>query len=144
MATPFESIIDKALVSLRDYKLDDLMVTDSDTFEQVMVGYVIKATPKFIGCLKELDYTNNQFNADLTMKEIDILADLVILTWWESHYNDVLVYQEALRDADFNKYATGQNMKERQNTIDSLREKVRQDMTDYQMMGSNLSMLMGV
>lgn len=146
MGTPFSSVIDLALVSMQDYKLDALAKNNPNMFEQVMINYLVKSVPKFVGCLTPLDYdlSTSSFNNELSSKEMDILADYLILTWWEEHNNDVLVYTEVLRDADFNRYATGQNMARRIETVDGLREKVRQDVTDYQMSNDHLSMLMGV
>lgn len=146
MGTPFSDVIDMALVCMQDYKLDALAKNDPDTFEQVMVNYLVKSVPKFSGCLQSLDFdlASLSFNNVLSIKEIDILADYLVMTWWEEHNNDVLVYTEALRDADFNRYATGQNMARRIETVDGLREKVRQDVNDYQMQGDNLKQLMGV
>lgn len=146
MGTPFSSIIDMALICLQDYKLDALAKSSPDTFEQVMINYLVKSIPKFVGCMKSLDYDleTQSFNNTLSMKEIDILADYLIITWWEEHNNDVLVYTESLRDADFNRYATGQNMARRIETVDGLREKVRQDVNDYQLQSDNLNSLMGV
>lgn len=146
MGTQFSTIIDMAWVVMQDYKLDALFQQDPDTFAQVMTNYLVKSVPKFSGCMQDLSYdlTTSSFNSTLTVKEIDILADYTVLTWYESHNNDVLIFTESLRDSDFNRYATGQNMDKRILAVDTLREKVRQDVTDYHLETTNLNTLMGV
>ena len=41
-------------------------------------------------------------------------------------------FKEPLRDVDFNRFATGQNLKLRQSYLEELRRKVKQDATNYQ------------
>ena len=41
--------------------------------------------------------------------------------------NDVLEFKEPLRDVDFNRFATGQNLKPRQAYLEELRRKAKQD-----------------
>jgi len=117
MATPFSTIIDRALVTIRDYKLDALYEDDSDAFENILLGYVTKAIPYFSQCLKPLTYNDDtlEFDADLDMYEINILADYVVIVWYEAELQDVLEFKEALQDKEFKRYSTGQNLTPRQN-----------------------------
>jgi hypothetical protein len=135
MATSFDSVIDMALIIIRDYKLDALYETSKTDFEAVLDGYVLKAVPKFaVSCLKDLSYDvdNRQFNADLDAIEIDILSDWTVIVWYTDQLQDVLDFKEPLRDTDFNKFASGQNLKPRQSYLDDLRKKVKQDTSNYQ------------
>ena len=111
MATPFSTIIDRALITINDYKLDKMYEEDMETFEEILLGYVIKAIPNFTQCLKPLTYDleAQEFDADLDMYEINILADYVVITWYEAQLQDVLEFQESLQDKEFKKYSTGQN-----------------------------------
>jgi hypothetical protein len=146
MGTPFSSVIDMALIIINDYNLDALQTTSQTDFDAVMQAYLIKSVPKFTGCLQSLDYdtTSASFNNTLTTKEIDILADYTAITWFTNQLQDVLEFKEALQDADFKRYSTGQNLQPRMNYLDELREKVRQDETDYQLTSGQLNTLMGV
>ena len=47
MATSFDSVIDMALIIIRDYKLDALYDSDENSFKQVLQGYMLKGLPKF-------------------------------------------------------------------------------------------------
>lgn len=134
MGTPLKDIIDKALITIRDYKLDNIFTIDMETFSTIMEGYVLRGLPKFEGCLKPLEYdtSTKEFVADFDLYEIDIIASWAVIEWYEGELQDVLEFKEPLRDADFNKYSTGQNLKPRQEYINSLRTKVKQDTTNYQ------------
>ena len=146
MATPFSDVIDMALVVIKDYKLDELAQTSQSDFDNVLIAYLVKSVPKFNGCLQSLDYdiSTSTFASTLSNKEIDILADYTVITWFTQQMQDVLEYKEALQDPDFKRYATGQNFKPRMAYVDELREKVRQDETDYQLAYGDLSSFMGV
>lgn len=135
MATSFDSVIDMALIVIRDYKLDALFEANEEDFKTVMDGYLLKGLPKFeVSCLKSLSYDldNREFEEDLNSMEIDILSGWAVVSWYEDQMQDVLEFKEALRDVDFNRFATGQNLKPRQNHIDKLRKDLKQDATNYQ------------
>jgi hypothetical protein len=135
MATSFDSVIDMALVIIRDYKLDALYESDLTTFKSILEGYMLKGLPKFEpSCMQPLTYNSDSktFDSDLTNVEIDIISDLTVMMWYTDQLNDVLEFREPLRDVDFNRFATGQNLKPRQAYLEELRRKVKQDMTNYQ------------
>jgi hypothetical protein len=57
MATSFDSVIDMALVIIRDYKLDALYKSDENNFKLVLQGYMLKGLPKFeVSSIKSLEY----------------------------------------------------------------------------------------
>ena len=96
---------------------------------------MLKGLPKFeVSCMKSLEYDleNRTFNEELDSIEIDIISDWTVIMWYTDHLNDVLEFREPLRDVDFNRFATGQNLKPRQAYLEELRRKVKQDATNYQ------------
>ena len=57
MATSLDSVIDMALIIIRDYKLDALYESDAESFQTVLEGYMLKGLPKFeVSCMKTLNY----------------------------------------------------------------------------------------
>lgn len=134
MATPFDTIIDKALVVIRDYSLDALYESDPTAFANVLQGYLLKGVPRFTECLQPLTYNTEEqsFDSDLTDIEIDILADWTVISWYEDNLNDVLEFKETLQDREFKRLATGQNLKPRKEYLDMLYTRVRQNATNYQ------------
>ena len=80
MATLYDDIIDLALISIRDYKLDKLYNIDEDSFRTVMIGFLTRAIPNFDNCKADLTNQNEEgFIDDLNIYEKDILADLSYL-----------------------------------------------------------------
>ena len=140
MATSFDSVIDMALIIIRDYKLDALYDSDENSFKQVLQGYMLKGLPKFeVSSIKSLEYnlTNREFVEDLDDVEIDIISDWTVIMWYTDQIQDVLEFKEPLSDVDFKRLATGQNLKPRQAYLQELRRKAKQDATNYQFMHMN-------
>ena len=107
---------------------------DKDVFENILLGYVTKAIPYFGQCLKPLTYNDEtlEFDEDLDMYEINILADYVVIVWYEAELQDVLEFKEALQDKEFKRYSTGQNLTPRQNYLTELKTRVHQEGQNYQ------------
>lgn len=135
MGTPLKTIIDRAMITIRDYKLDGVYKDNPDIFNTILEGYMVRGFPKFDACLKPLDYNldTHEFESTLDVQEIDIIASWTVIEWYEGELQDVLEFKEPLKDNDFNKYSTGQNLRPRQDYIKELRIKVKQDATNYQL-----------
>lgn len=137
MATSFDSVIDMALIIIRDYKLDALYQEDAGSFNLVLQGYMLKGLPKFeVSCVDSLAYNleTRTFERELSDVEIDIISDWTVIMWYTDQINDVLEFKESLSDVDFKRLATGQNLKPRQAYLQELRRKAKQDATNYQFM----------
>jgi hypothetical protein len=92
LATPYNSVIDLALVTIRDFKIDKLYALSPTDFDTYMEGFLIKAIPNFTSCTKDLYDTSEilrEFNETLTNLEIKILAEYLIIEWLESEITDV-------------------------------------------------------
>lgn len=140
MATSFDSVIDMALIIIRDYKLDALYESDENSFKQILQGYMLKGLPKFeVSSIKSLEYdlNNREFVEDLDDVEIDIISDWTVIMWYTDQLQDVLEFREPLSDVDFKRLATGQNLKPRQAYLQELRRKAKQDATNYQFQHMN-------
>ena len=137
MATSFDSVIDMALIIIRDYKLDALYQEDAGSFNLVLQGYMLKGLPKFeVSCVDSLAYNleTRTFERELSDVEIDIISEWTVIMWYTDQINDVLEFKEPLSDVDFKRLATGQNLKPRQAYLQELRRKAKQDATNYQFM----------
>lgn len=134
MPTTFDEVIDIALVTIRDYKLDKIY-NDPEIFNQYVDGFLIKAIPSFTECFTSLKYdiTNRTFLEELSPIEIDILADLWDMEWFKAEVQDTRQFNLHLNDTDFKHYAEGQNLKEKSEYLDRMREKVAQKIVDYQL-----------
>lgn len=138
LATDFSDIYDLCMISIRDYKIDQLFnLGDLSNFEHLMLGYLKKAIPKFIHCKKSLqdimDLNLCQFTKDLDLAEQVILSDLMVIEWLNSKILDVTNMQLHLNDTDFKHYSEAQNLTAKINTRNILQESVNQDMTNYEL-----------
>ena len=89
MATTFNDIIDMALITIQDYKLDELYSTSQANFETITEGFLLRGLPKFNTCRQSLDYDLNtkSFVSTFTPLEISILSDLWVEEWFEYQVN---------------------------------------------------------
>lgn len=140
MATPFSTIYDEFLVSVRDYKLDKLYNLSPTNFNQYLQGFLIKAIPRFTNCVKDIqniDTIIGQFNDTLDLDEQIIMSNLMVIEWLTREINDVTQFNLHLNDTDFKRYAEANNLKEKNNHRDSLREIVNQDLVLYGLKHTN-------
>lgn len=148
--TYFSEVYDYSLITIKDYKLDKLAKEDYDSFLLYLESILIRAIPKFDGCLNSLEYEyieeeneNGEikrvpvFKSDLTIKEKSILADLMIITWFTSKVQDVTQFQGSLNTREFKKFSESNNLKQKNIYLMQLKEEFEQEITDYQ--NNNLS-----
>lgn len=135
MATSFSEICDLALVVIDDYKLIHLASIDEDVFKTYLEGFLIVAISDFDGCKTDLSYniSNSTFINTLSMKEKSILSKFMVIKWFEKEVNDIKQINLGLQGRDFKRNSEASNLKEKSEYIDRLREKVKQDITDYQL-----------
>ena len=136
MATSFDTIINLALVKVNDYKLLKLFKQSEEGFKQWCDGFLMSAVPNFSQCRQSLEYNmdQRQFVSELTNSEVSILADLWIIEWFSRETQDSTKINALLQTSgSFKTHAASQNLKEKGTYLDSLREKVEQKMTDYQL-----------
>ena len=136
--TPFDKVIDLALVTIDDYKFVKAYKQGEKVFQNWCDGFLLRAVPYFSKCRQSLDYDveKREFVSDLTSTEISILADLFKIEWYERERNDSTKINALLQPAGggFKTHAASQNLKEKTVTLDGLREKVYQRIdNDYQL-----------
>lgn len=135
MATSFNDIYDLALVTINDYRLNHLYKTDEEQFMLYMQGLLMNAIPMAEeGCEKSLEFNieSESFTEDLPHKIKKILADAINIVWFQSVTNDITQVNNLLQGRDKKTFSAAQNLKEKSEYLDRLREKLRQDINDYQ------------
>lgn len=132
--TNYSDIYDLFLVSIQDYKLDSLYSATPTAFESVLKGYLIKAIPRFDNCAKDLedrDDTTQIFNITLTTSEKVILSNIMAYEWYQRQINDIRQMNLKMSNTDFKTYSESNNLKEKMERADRLREIFEQDITRY-------------
>lgn len=132
--TKFESIYSLFLATIQDYHISKLFETDLDIAEDLLQTFLIRAVHKFKNCIKpiqNLDLEAKSFNTELDINEINILSDLMVLSWLEWNNNNILQMNFSLNDNDFRHYSEEKNLKEKTSYTDRWREEIEQEMVDY-------------
>lgn len=139
MGTTFDEIEDLALIELQDYKIVNLAKTDMTALRTYLDGLVIRSVPKFAQCLQstEYDIALRQFNSVFTNIEKEILAEYVAITWMTSIVQDVTQFNLHLQNKEFKIFSEAENLKQKSEYLDRMREKARQLTTDYQIVNIN-------
>lgn len=145
--TPFKDITDKALIILGDYRIDNYYKKDKLACQNYLNGFVVKAIPKFTNCIKSLNYSEVEvtdketlkpynimvIDSDLDMLEIDILSNLVKIEWFDRNTDDAKEINNHLQGRDKKSHMESSILKEKSERSDKLKEKVNQQMSDYEM-----------
>jgi len=137
MGTAFSEIYDLFLTNKKDYKIDELYTlgsTPTSNFTNYLKGFLIKGIPNFTNCIQDLDDRDDStetFNITLSSLEKGIIVDLMDYEWFLREVNDVTQFNLTLSDTDFKHYSEAQNLKEKQEKADRMREQYEQKMTVY-------------
>lgn len=133
--TPFDKVIDLALITVDDYKLLKLYNQSEVGFKKWCDGFLISAIPNFFRCRQSLEYDTitREFVSDLTTTEISILADLWIIEWFNRETQNSVSINALLQSGSFKTHSAAQNLKEKGIYLDAMWERVNQKITDYQL-----------
>lgn len=134
MGTTFEEIYDLAKIIITDYRLDSLYQQSQEQFMKYFKGLLVSGMSEFIdSSLTDLSYTDDAFNNVLSVQEKSILAYTIVLRWYESIQNDVLALRSKLTSRQFKQVDISSSMKQRQENIDKLVEKINDMIVRYQL-----------
>lgn len=90
--TSYDEILDLALISIEDYRLDKLAIESPADFKIVLEGFMIRGLSNFDNCRKNLSDRNDEerfFSDKLDDMEKSILADWTVIMWLNKQINDV-------------------------------------------------------
>lgn len=137
--TSFDTIIDLAMATIQDYKLNNLYDSSQDDFATITNAFLVRGLPEFTNCKSSLAYDSNQhaFLTDLSPLEISILADLWVYEWFNWHVQNVTQFQGKMSPSDFKHYSEAENLKQKSEYMDKIREKFNQKMVDYSLQTVN-------
>ena len=135
MATSYSDIYGLFLAGIKDFTIDRLFQASlREDAEEYMKPFLIRGLINFTNCKKDLEDRDDDeqvFNFDLTTLEKVILSNLMIVEWLTQEVNDILQMRLNLQDSDFKTYSEAQNLKEKENHLNSTREVVNRQMTKY-------------
>ena len=106
MPTPYEKLYENLLPKFRSY---DIPLMTTDEVKDYLHDYFIPAISRFHVCRKDLNDRDDiieEFNADLSDVEIEILSNYMLLEYLDSTYiRTPTLLKVNLSSADFNSYS---------------------------------------
>lgn len=144
MGTSFDKPIDAFLIIIQDYRLDNLKSKNEQAFIKFLNGLVVSSLDLFdsdfvnlsysdMGDGKEVtDLSSYYFDAELSSKEISIIASLMDYRWTEREINDIRAMNEKLKTRDFTVVNTPQIMQQKSELLDKKREKYLYEIQQYE------------
>jgi len=148
MGTTFETIYDRALITIQDYHLDKVAQEDYKAFTDYLQGILVFSVPYFDKCKQSLAYSITEdeasFNSTLTEKEINILAEFMVINWFNGKVQDVVQFESKIHNREFKTLSEAQNFKAKILHLDELREKCRQDITEYSLSKENFAKIFNI
>ena len=101
--TNFETIYKIFLSTIQDYHIKNLFNEDFEIADDLLETFLIRAVSHFKNCIKpidDIDLDAKCFNVDLDINEINILSDLMVLSWLDWNNNNVIQMNLSLTDND--------------------------------------------
>ena len=135
MNTTYDEIIDLALISIEDYRLNSLFQSSPDKFKIVLEGFLIRGISGFDNCVKDLsdrDDDLRQFNCDLDDTEKNILADYLVIAYLDQQILDRRQITGMMQNKnEANRYSEANLLKEKQALKVAMIENVNNYQTIY-------------
>ena len=131
MATPYETIYNRALSKLEDPTL--AMLPEED-LENMLHGYLMSAIAKHRKCehdLSDRDEELKQFNFDLSDLEMEILSILMVREWISQRLNSVTNVMQVFGGKEEKWFSQASHIKELREMDDRLRLEAQQLSRDY-------------
>lgn len=142
--TSFDKPIDKFLMRVQDYRLDNLQVNNKQAFIKFLNGLVVSSLDLFdsdfvdlsysdLGDAKEeTDESSYYFDNELDSKTISIIAHIMEFRWVEREINDIRAMNEKLKTRDFTVVNTPQIMQQKSTYLDKIREEYLYEIQQYE------------
>lgn len=102
--TTFDEVYDQFFEKINDY-------TWLEYTEEEIRDYFFKtlkmAMGRFSTCdkLKMIDYDMEEISVQLTLQELEIIVELMVLMWIEKQVNDVTRFKDRLASKDYSQYS---------------------------------------
>lgn len=132
--TPYSSIFDLFLSKIEDYEIKNDILTDPDFANEILLGFLKSAIPKFTYSTKDLsdrDDTLLQFNIDLSSMEQEILSTLMVVEYLSPKILRTDLLENNLGSKDFRQYSPANQIKEVRELRESIKTEANSLMVEY-------------
>jgi len=140
MGTLSSEIFDLFLTSVDDYRLTSIYQTSgSATLNTFLEPWLLNSIVEFDSfCNQDLTYTDaetsggdGEFTETLTLENKAILSKIMVKYWLTKTVNNILNMNLVLQDHDFKLHSAGQNLREKQQYLITVKEDISQTLVDY-------------
>jgi len=142
MGTSLSEVYDLFMQTVTDYRLTDLYTSSTTDFENYLESFIEFAISDFENvCDQSLDYntTTKEFPDTLSRANKTILATLMTRYWLQKNVNDITQMNLHVTDRDFKIASEAQNLREKTNALNVLKEACSQLLNDYAYKRNNWS-----
>lgn len=138
MATPYSTVFSSFLNKIEDTMFSQLTQTDA---EIVMIELLNSAIVSFdfpkINIFDKND-TTKQFNQTLTIHEIEIISNLMKLSWVDSKVNSIYLIRQAMSEKDFKLTSQANHLNSLLKLQESTEKRVTRMINKYSYKSDNL------
>lgn len=131
MSTSFEDVYQTFLNKITD---SDLANLPTENLDSIMTNYLKSSIVRFRKCQKDLnqyDFTTMQFNVDLYLDEIEILANWMVYGWLDQQINRLELLRQSVSSKDFAMYSQAAHLDKMLTLKRNLYVETNQMITDY-------------
>jgi cell division protein ZapA (FtsZ GTPase activity inhibitor) len=133
MITPLSEIYDLFMMTVTDYRLTELYSTSKSDFEIFLQAWLMFAINDFYVCDQSLEFDENtkNFSVELSQENKVILATIMAKYWLQKLVRDVTQMNLHVTDRDFKLASEAQNLREKINALNAVKEECSQLLIDY-------------
>lgn len=105
MATAFSKVYESFLDKVTDYDLAEMTVESADAIMHSLLNYAIVRFSE--SCKKDLSQVTaeDEFVEDLSLTEIDILGEGMVVAWLKPYHNNYDLLHNSLNTKDFTTFS---------------------------------------
>ena len=139
MTTQSSEVSDLFMTRVKDWRLNVIYNSSgSSTLNISLEPWLLDAIVTFESISDQpLTYTvsgsstEGYFAETLSLANRVMLSKIMVKSWLQSTINDILQMNLKIQDRDFKTFSASQNLKAKQDYLNSLKEEISQDMIDY-------------
>ena len=134
MTTAYSDVYDLFLVQIKDWKIDALYAASVPNFSTYLKGFLVLTVPKFtVFCDQSLarDDSGATFDEDLTDKNKQMLARLMIQEWLKKEVQDIRQMNLHFNGREYKTYSEAKNLDSKQDYLIFVTEQNEQAISDY-------------
>lgn len=131
MATPCSEIINAFILKVKAYKL--MSIFDDEEREEIVMAFLKSAISKFyLKCHKPLNINEDMnFDVELSIDEVDILAELMVVEWLTPQMYDDELLESRLNTKDFTEFSPAKLIEQIHNVYNSSKKRAKYMMIEY-------------